>query len=134
MYAVIYSTPGSYVIKCTKQNNISYGMDFSKASVSGIKPNYRYTGKTIKPSVTVKLGGQVLKKDRDYQVSYRNNKQVGTATITITGKGNYTGSITKNFAIKYMTLGKGKMVKVSGAYYKITRSGSSMRKCCQQKE
>lgn len=74
-------------------------MDFSKASVSGIKPNYRYTGKTIKPSVTVKLGGQVLKKDRDYQVSYRNNKQVGTATITITDKGIHCGEIKKTFKI-----------------------------------
>ena len=40
-----------------------------------------------------------MKKGTDYTVSYKNNKKVGTATITVTGKGNYTGTVTKTFKI-----------------------------------
>ena len=36
----------------------------------------------------------------DYSVSYSNNTKVGTATVKITGKGNYTGSVSKTFKIK----------------------------------
>ena len=61
---------------------------------------YKYTGKPQTPSVTVKYGSSTLKKDRDYTVSYSNNIYVGTATVTVTGKGKYTGSVKKNFSIK----------------------------------
>lgn len=61
---------------------------------------YAFTGKQIKPSVTVKVGSTKLKKNKDYTVKYSNNKKVGTATITVTGKGKYTGKLTKTFKIK----------------------------------
>lgn len=60
---------------------------------------YAFTGKGIKPSVTVKVGSTKLIKNKDYTVKYSNNKKVGTATITVTGKGNYTGKLTKTFKI-----------------------------------
>ena len=41
-----------------------------------------------------------LKQNRDYIVSYSQNKKVGTAVITITGKGNYSGTVKKYFEIK----------------------------------
>lgn len=44
-------------------------------------------------------GKKLLTMGTDYTVSYRNNTNVGTATITITGKGNFSGSIQKTFAI-----------------------------------
>ena len=58
------------------------------------------TGKEIKPSVTVKDGSKTLKNGTDYKISYSSNKKVGTAKITITGKGNYTGTKTISFKIK----------------------------------
>ncbi len=58
------------------------------------KNSYKYTGKAIKPAVTV-----TGLTDSDFTVSYKNNKKVGTATVTITGTGNYTGTITKTFKI-----------------------------------
>lgn len=61
---------------------------------------YAFTGKQIKPSVTVKVGSTKLTKNKDYTVKYSNNKKVGTATITVTGKGKYTGKLTKTFKIK----------------------------------
>lgn len=58
-----------------------------------------WTGKALKPAVTVKDGNVTLKKDRDYTVSYSANKGIGTAKVTVTGKGSYTGKITKTFRI-----------------------------------
>ena len=58
-----------------------------------------YTGAALEPSVTVKDGDKALVKDVDYAATYANNTAVGTATVTITGKGNYTGTRTANFAI-----------------------------------
>lgn len=58
-----------------------------------------WTGKALKPAVIVKDGTVTLKKDRDYTVSYSANKDIGTAKVTVTGKGSYTGKITKTFKI-----------------------------------
>ncbi len=65
----------------------------------------RYNGKPYEPSVTVSISNGkkrvTLKKDRDYTLKYQNNIQPGenTASVTISGTGEYTGSITKNFTI-----------------------------------
>ncbi len=78
--------------------------------------NQVYTGKTIKPSVTVKYGSKTLKKGTDYTVSFKNNKAIGTATVTVTGKGDYTGTAKKTFKINpraisglKLTAGKGRL-------------------------
>ena len=71
----------------------------ARAKVTGVSKKYKYTGKAIKPAVKVTLGGVTLKKGTDYTVSYKSNKKVGTATITITGKGSYKGTVKKTFKI-----------------------------------
>lgn len=58
------------------------------------------TGKNITPSVIVKKDGVKLVKDKDYTVTYKNNKKIGTATVIITGKGNYILSCKTTFKIK----------------------------------
>ena len=70
--------------------------------------NKVYTGKNITPSPAVKYGKTTLKKGTDYTLTYAANKNVGTATVTITGKGSYTGSVKKTFKIlpKATTLSK----------------------------
>ena len=75
-------------------------ISISKASVTLSTSTYAYDGKAKKPGVTVKLNGKTLKNGTDYTVSYSNNIKVGTAKVTITGKGNYTGSVSKTFKIK----------------------------------
>ena len=75
-------------------------ISISKASVTLSTSTYAYDGKAKTPSVTVKVNGKTLKKDTDYTVSYSNNTKVGTAKVTITGKGNYTGSVSKTYSIK----------------------------------
>ena len=87
-----------------------------------------YTGSAITPSVTVTDGDITLVEGKDYTVSYSNNKDKGTATVTITGKGNYNETIDAQFKIvgtanftgwKYDSKGKKKYyykdgVKVKG--------------------
>ncbi len=75
-------------------------ISISKASVTLSTSTYAYDGKAKKPGVTVKLNGKALKNCTDYTVSYSNNTKVGTAKVTITGKGNYTGSVSKTYSIK----------------------------------
>ena len=75
-------------------------ISISKASVTLSTSIYAYDGKAKTPSVNVKVNGKTLKKDTDYTVSYSNNTKVGTAKVTITGKGNYTGSVSKSYSIK----------------------------------
>ncbi|MCR5793968.1 MAG: leucine-rich repeat protein, partial [Solobacterium sp.] len=59
-----------------------------------------YTGTEIRPPVTVTVDGTVLAEGTDYTVSYENNINAGTASVTVTGKGNYKGTITREFTIK----------------------------------
>ena len=62
-------------------------------------PKKTYTGKKIEPSVQLKDGGKKLKRNKDYVITYKDNKQTGKATAKITGKGNYTGTIQRTFQI-----------------------------------
>ncbi len=103
-------------------------ISISKASVTLSTSTYAYDGKAKKPGVTVKLNGKTLKNGTDYTVSYSNNTKVGTAKVTITGKGNYTGSVSKT----YKTLKNGTDYTVSyssnknigTATVKVTGKGS----------
>ena len=58
-----------------------------------------YTGNELKPAVTVTLDGKTLSSKTDYTVSYSSNIDPGTASVTITGRGNYTGTIKPTFTI-----------------------------------
>ena len=71
----------------------------SSATVSLSIATYTFDGKVKTPSVTVKLGSTALRNGIDYVVSYSNNKNVGKATVVITGKGLYAGTITRTFVI-----------------------------------
>ncbi len=70
----------------------------SNVKISGLK-NKTYTGKAIKQNITLTYNGKKLAQGTDYTVSYSNNKNVGTASVIIKGKGDYTGSVNKNFKI-----------------------------------
>ena len=58
-----------------------------------------FTGSNITPSVTVKAAGRTLTSGTDYTVSYSNNKNVGTASVYVYGKGNYSGTLSAKFDI-----------------------------------
>lgn len=83
------------VLKCKSISNAEAKLSFSWGT---------YNGSAKKPTVTVLLDGEELKKDFDYTVSYSNNVNAGTATVKISGIKAYTGAITKTFTIKPKTL------------------------------
>ncbi len=68
------------------------------------KSSYVYNGGENKPTVTVKVGGATLTPDTDYTVSYKDNVNKGTATVTVTGKGSYAGSTDQSFTVTAKTL------------------------------
>ncbi|MEE0601343.1 MAG: S8 family serine peptidase [Ruminococcus sp.] len=89
----------------------------SSASVSLSIATYSFDGKFKTPSVTVKLGSTALRKGIDYVVSYRNNKNVGKATVVITGKGLYAGTITRTFVINPAKQSIQKLTAKSKGFY-----------------
>jgi len=95
-------------------------VDISTASISGIK-NYSYTGEEIKQAITVEAAGKQLAEGTDYTVSYNNNINAGNAEVTITGCGDYTGTVTKAFKI---TKAKQKIQLKKTSYKKVVGSKS----------
>ena len=89
----------------------------AKAVVMITKADYAYDGKAKTPAVSVTLDGKKLAVNTDYTVTYQKNQNIGTATVTITGAGNYTGTVTKAFTI---TAKKGTSFTVGAYKYKIT--------------
>ena len=72
--------------------------DVSKASVDAI-PDQAWTGSAVEPRPTVRLGGRTLSEGTDYALSFRDNTDAGTATVTIEGRGSYTGAKSVTFRI-----------------------------------
>ena len=86
--------------------------DIANCKVTIPYASYTYRGRGIKPTVTVKDNGTKLTLGKDYELSYSNNINIGTATITVTGIGDYTGVYKKTFTIKALD--------VSSSYAKLT--------------
>ena len=73
--------------------------DVSGLTVSLSATKYTYDGKAKEPTVTVKNGNATLTSGTDYIVSYEDNTDAGTATVKVTGSGNYKGEKTVTFTI-----------------------------------
>ena len=87
--------------------------------VAGIAEEAFYMGKAITyPELRVYSYTTLLKEKTDYTVKYKNNKNAGEATITITGKGNYSGSIVKTFIINPLNLSDAEISNVTLQYNK----------------
>ena len=82
----------------TPPSDVKVVVDINKCSFSAIA-NRVYSGKAQTPALTVKYGKTALKKDTDYTLKYANNVKVGAATVTVTGKGDYTGTKKLTFKI-----------------------------------
>lgn len=95
---VVITGIGAYIGKVTKTYKI-VAKNISKCNFSKLK-EYKYTSKLIKPVITGKDGKIKLKKNKDYIVSYKNNKKKGKAIIIIKGKGNYKSEKKLYFVIK----------------------------------
>ena len=108
-----------YTSEVTKK--IYQGKSIEKMKISLLKTAYRYNGELKTPSVKVKNGLFTLKADKDYTVTYRNNRNAGTGIATITGRGKYSGRVTRSFQI-YRAKMEDCTVNVSGSGYTYTGS------------
>lgn len=97
---IIITGIGNYSGSVTKTFNIKEGekKDITKVKISNIE-NQVYTGIKITPDVEISDQNYVLVKDKDYQINYSDNIDVGTATITIIGIGAYNGTLNSTFSI-----------------------------------
>ena len=129
--ATIYCVPFSAVHKCFNRYKYIFGtpekpqkVDISKHAagiqISGTR-DMIYTGNAIRfdnswgPGFSISIKGYTLYGSSDFSYTYKNNTNAGTATIVITGKGNYTGTLTKTFKILPLTINqKSDNVSVSG--------------------
>ncbi len=89
----------------------------SETAVRGVAAVYTYTGAAITPPVRVEDDGNLLVSGVDYDIAYSENVNAGTATITITGKGKYTGGTTASFKISPQQLGRARISPVSDQIY-----------------
>ena len=96
-------------------------LNISNATINAIN-NQKYTGKKITPKITVKYNNKTLIKDTDYTVSFKNNTSIGIASVTITGRGNYTGSKTITFKIVPKTVTNLKLANSKSNSVKLTWS------------
>lgn len=71
----------------------------ANSMVTLLSSSFTYTGSVHMPGVTVKDGAKTLVEGTDYTVGYADNINAGTATVTVTGKGNYTETVSKDFTI-----------------------------------
>ncbi len=98
----VYDAEASKIIKPA---DIYWGADdTSQTSLLSADYSQPYTGKAIKPDVTVVTGGKVLTKNKEYKIQYQNNKNAGTAYVIITGKGEYKGKVAATFEITPLNL------------------------------
>ena len=127
-YTVSYSNNinvGTASVKITGKGSYkgSYTVNFkilpcaiSKAGIRKII-DQRYNGNELKPSVSLTYKYKTLKKGTDYTVSYSNNINAGTATVTITGIGSYEGTASTTFQIKPRSLREVTARKISTQEY-----------------
>lgn len=95
IYTVTITGTGDYTGTASAKYKIN-----AKAVTPTVKVgNKTYTGKALKPAVTVKAGTVALKSGTDYTVGYSNNTKAGKASAKVTLKGNYKGSKTATFKI-----------------------------------
>lgn len=95
--------------------------NISKTKISALKTR-AFTGKPLTQALTITYGGKKLVNGRDYTLTWKNNTNIGTASVTIKGKGKYNGSVTKKFRI---TVQKNAVYTVSRLKYKISNADTS---------
>lgn len=94
---IIYTGKNNYTGEIRKNFKITEA-SISDDMIANI-PSVTYNTKAHTPDVTVTFEGSTLEAGKDYDVAYTNNINAGTATVTVTGKGNFTGTASKTFTI-----------------------------------
>ena len=95
-----FSTSFVFAVPNDPENPVEFDWytKISDTTISKI-PDQTYTGSYKTPAITITYKGKKLVKDKDYKVTYKNNKYIGTASAVIKGINDYTGSKTVTFKI-----------------------------------
>ncbi len=104
----------------TGKKNVSFEIArelSAKTIVRGVAAAYTYTGQAITPPVRIEDDGNILTEGVDYQLTYAQNVNAGTATINILGINKYTGSTSTTFQINPQQLGRAQVSPVSEQVY-----------------
>ena len=136
-YSILLTGKGDYVGGAITSFIIDRAA-LASADVTLASDTYTYNGRSQKPAVTVKHGGKKLVPGTDYSVTYSDNVHAGTASVKVSGKGNYKGTVTKKFTIAKadqsirltvdatkIDVGKTTAIKVSGTKGSISFKSAS---------
>lgn len=98
--SMAFSTSFVFAAQNDPENPVEFDWytKISDTTISKI-PDQTYTGSCKTPAITITYKGKKLVKDKDYKVTYKNNKYIGTASAVITGMKDYTGTKTVTFKI-----------------------------------
>lgn len=115
--AVIFMFTVSAHAEQTAENVI----DSSNTAVSVYFKEYQFSGGEICPALTVVHNGRKLVKDKDFVAEYKDNINVGTATATVTGIGDYSGTVIKNYPI--VAVSASDEIKLTLQYTSVSYNG-----------
>ena len=119
--SVVLTGMGNYAGTRSLDFTIYAPVDLSTAAVVEPIEDQTYTGSALTPAVTVKVGEQTLTEGWDYTVAYANNTNAGEATVTVTGRGDYTGTATAAF-----TVAPAELSQCEATLYKANSYGSNI--------
>ena len=119
--SVVLTGMGNYADTRSLYFTISAPVDLSTAAVVEPIADQTYTGSALRPAVTVKVGEQTLTEGWDYTVAYADNTNAGEATVTVTGRGDYTGTATAAF-----TVAPAELSQCEAELYKANSYGSNI--------
>ena len=104
-------TAGSYTIRVRASDTDIYTVTTARGTLTirakdvtdltaDALPTLLYTGRAVKPEPVIRdAEGNVLKQGRDYTLTYTDNREPGTGTVIVNGKGNYTGTLELTFPV-----------------------------------
>ena len=124
------STGKKYEILRNMSKSITFmkKVSISECDITLSTTTYTFDGNAKEPAVTVKYGDTTLTLGTDYTVDYKNNVNVGKATVTITGIGSYADTSNINFTIKQAVPGQAitiKNAKITGINRSYGYTGST---------
>lgn len=125
--SVIITGKGIYCPETITKTFQIVSKNTSNLIISLSKTSFLYNGQPQVPVVTVKNGTTVLTENNDYTISISNNINVGTATVTVYGKGNFDGEATKTFAINPVSISTA-IVTLNSLQF--TYTGSEIKPTC----
>ncbi len=121
-YTILLKGKGNFTGERALTFTITENTLMSKVSVVKVK-NQQYTGEEVIPELTVKNGKVLLEEGTDYTVTFENNIEIGTATATLTGIGDYSGEKTITFKIMGGSINK---AKVTGVPKSVVYTGEAI--------